>query len=114
MITVNTTYNKAKRHIHFEVKGHAGQAERGHDIVCSAVSILVYTVAHIFMTMEIEGDFSEIPCIELQSGDTVIDAICKDDNAFGEAVRAIFYASTGCRLLQATYPQYVQLFINEA
>lgn len=28
----------------FEAKGHAGYAEEGHDIVCSAVSALVQTV----------------------------------------------------------------------
>ena len=31
--------------ITLSIKGHAGAAEEGHDIVCSSVSILAYTLA---------------------------------------------------------------------
>ncbi len=31
--------------IHFTVSGHAGTAERGHDLVCAAVTALCYGVA---------------------------------------------------------------------
>ena len=33
-----------------KVTGHAGQAEKGQDIVCSAVSILFYTLAQAVTT----------------------------------------------------------------
>lgn len=41
MITF-TIYNHDKKIVGFESKGHAGYAERGRDIICAAVSMLVY------------------------------------------------------------------------
>ena len=40
MISVRYEYDSQKRIIGYELKGHAGYAESGYDIICSAVSIL--------------------------------------------------------------------------
>lgn len=111
MVTIKAIQRKDTQRIRLEVKGHAGQAERGQDIVCSAVSILIYTVAQIVRLMEAEGSCTEPPTVKLDSGDTTIDATSHD---FKTLERMLFFAKTGFSLLQATYPEYVKLIVDEA
>ena len=111
MITIKTIQQKDRQRIRLEVKGHAGQAEYGHDIVCSAVSILVYTVAQNIRLMEAEGSCTEPPTVNMDSGDTVIDATCRD---YSDLEKLLFFAKTGFALLQRTYPDYVTLIVDEA
>ncbi|NLN03750.1 MAG: ribosomal-processing cysteine protease Prp [Clostridiaceae bacterium] len=39
---------KDKRIVGFEIKGHAGYADKGYDIICSAVSAIGYTAVGYF------------------------------------------------------------------
>lgn len=114
MITVTHSYSVKDRRILLTVKGHAGQANLGQDIVCSAASILAYTVAQIVTAMESNGDFTKSPVVELADGNAIIDFTCKDDDTFAEAIRMTFFAQTGYRLLEANYPDYVKLITYEA
>ncbi len=41
MTTVTIYNDKSKNHVGFDVKGHAGFARAGNDIVCAAISMLV-------------------------------------------------------------------------
>ncbi len=45
MITV-TIYQKSDKIVGYEMKGHAGYADSGFDIYCSAVSVLAITTAN--------------------------------------------------------------------
>lgn len=47
LLTENGTANDAYG---FKVSGHAGYAERGNDIVCSAVSLLVFGIINFVQT----------------------------------------------------------------
>ena len=114
MITVIHAYSVKDRHIKLTVKGHAGQANLGQDIICSAASILAYTVAQFAKAMEGNGDFAKHPVVELADGNAIIDFTCKDDETFAEAIRITFFAQTGYRLLEANYPDYVKLITDEA
>ncbi len=74
MINVNICRDKAGNIKKFVVKGHAGYAREGRDIVCAAVSAVAYTAAgalgdlagikdffeerHGFMTCSIDVDIS--------------------------------------------------------
>ena len=114
MITVTHSYSVRDRRGVLTVKGHAGQANLGQDIVCSAASILAYTVAQIVTAMEANGDFAKPPVVELADGNAIIDFTCKDEDTFAEAIRMTFFAQTGYRLLEANYPDYVKLITEEA
>lgn len=90
------------------LKGHSGQAEMGQDIVCSAASILAYTVAQMVTTMREEGKLKKSPHIRMESGDATI--TCKPTKQyFGEAMHTYRVAQTGYELLAHTYKDYVRV-----
>jgi uncharacterized protein YsxB (DUF464 family) len=97
------------RKLSLSIKGHAGQAEVGQDIICASASILAYTLAQIFKTMDAHGDFAESPVIDLESGNTVISCVAKDDDIYAEAMYALFVVQVGFSLLAYNYPQFVEL-----
>lgn len=109
MIRVFFGENIEEKSLTMQVKGHAGHGVIGSDIVCSAVSILTYTVAQIFKTME-QGDAFKSPAvIRLDRGDGQISALCLDSDGYAEARKAMLFAKTGFRLLEAAYPENVTL-----
>ena len=91
-----------------KLSGHAGQAEKGRDIVCSAASILAYTVAQTLQFMYEQGDMQKKPHIKLAEGDTIIVAKPKPET-YAEALHTFFVAQVGYHLLAHNYPQYVTL-----
>ena len=46
MITARLFQNSEKKYWGFEIEGHAGYAEEGEDIICSAVSVLALNTAN--------------------------------------------------------------------
>lgn len=95
MIVINRKPNE------IEVKGHAGYGKKGEDIVCSAVSILTYTIlAYLMQRKEIK----------------VQDAVIKDGYAYlkwrppqDESCNAVIDAlCVGYEILQQNYPDHVQ------
>lgn len=112
MIQVKYTYDKDKRECALTVKGHAGQAEIGKDIVCASASILAYTIAQVIKSMEHHGDLIEPPTIELENGDATIVCRAKDDYLFSELMQDFFVINTGYALLAHNYPQYVELITD--
>ena len=111
MIDVTIKKDDQTRYLRLIIKGHAGQADIGHDIVCASASILAYTVAQIVKAMEHHGDLKGKPTVDLGSGDAVIALRCKNDDIFAEACHTMFVAQTGYTLLQHNYPQYVRLIV---
>ena len=101
MITV--TFHHDNRELCLEVKGHAGYAEHGKDIVCSSASILAYSLASIV------EEFGTDPYINLESGNTTIRCVCIDDPKMDVIRDAFKYAHVGYELLEHSYPQYVRL-----
>lgn len=90
------------------MNGHAGYAEEGQDIVCSAASILAYTAAQIVLWMHEEGKLQNNPHIQTEPGDIQIVCTPKED-AFQEALHTYSVLQVGCRLLAQTYPEFVSL-----
>ena len=88
--------------------GHAGQADIGRDIVCSACSILAYTVAEYVKEAKRKGDLEDMPEIELESGYACITCKPKDD-AYHVLYGAYVFAMVGYDLLAKSYPQFVEL-----
>lgn len=108
MIKATFTRNKDNKAIILKVEGHAGQNEKGHDIVCSAASILTYTIAQYLKYVDKQGGLQKKPHIILNDGDALIVAKPKSEYE-GEVLNAFFVAEVGYSLLAQNYPQYVEL-----
>lgn len=90
------------------VHGHAGYADAGSDIVCSAASILTYTLAETIYS----EDFDEEPTIELSEGDAQM--ICKPTEENEARIRDAFdFVETGFAMLAKEYPDNVCLVSGE-
>jgi uncharacterized protein YsxB (DUF464 family) len=111
MVSINIISDKKSRYLELNVKGHAGMAEAGKDLVCAAVSILTYTVAQSLSNMLENKLLAERPRIVLKSGDAEISCRCKA-HSFNKVENAFKFARTGYTLLVHSYPQFVELNVN--
>lgn len=93
--------------IEITVKGHAGQAPAGHDIVCSAISAFTYTAAQIAVEYERLGWLTEPPLVMLESGNAAI-RISPDKKHYKRISDGYHTIITGYRLVAETYPDYVK------
>lgn len=113
MITIKISENLENKSVRLEVTGHAGYAEYDKDIVCSAVSILTYTVAQLVMEMSAGGKLSKAPTVKICEGDSLVEAECiKSIHYTCEVRRIMHFAKAGYSLLQNSYPDYVKLIID--
>ena len=108
MIHAEFFTNKESGSITMKLSGHAGQAEQGKDIICSAASILAYTVAQALQFQYEDDGLKKKPHFKLEPGDTIIVAKPKPER-YEEALHTFFVAQVGYSLLAKTYPQYVTL-----
>lgn len=108
MIKARFIHEKDIGVIALKVEGHAGQAEKGKDIVCSAASILTYTIAQYLNYVHNQGGLRNKPHIEINDGNATI--VAKPTEKYeGEVLNAFFVAEVGYSLLAKNYPQYVEL-----
>lgn len=108
MIKVTFAHHKEAGTIILSAEGHAGQAEKGKDIICSAASILAYTVAQYVKHVDKLGGIIAKPRIELEEGHMLIVATPTEEY-LAEVLNAFFVAEVGYSLLAENYPQYVEL-----
>ena len=92
----------------FRCEGHAGAAEKGRDIVCSAVSILSYTLAQSAINLYNEGLLSEEPITNVKDGFVEIKIKPRTDTRDGVS-RTIAVVQTGYLLLSHSYPDFVSV-----
>ena len=102
---IAVTFTDRGRNLSLTVKGHAGYAEPGNDIVCASASILAYTLASIVDSFD---DVESV--IDIGDGDMTIECECKDADTFLEVKNAYMYSLVGYALLEQNYPQYVSLY----
>ncbi len=94
----------------FEIhaKGHANYAERGKDIVCASVSILIYTLIESID----ERDLSLPPVIEAKAGETLIRVKPKSETR--GKIRGVFdVISKGFELLGNNFQKNVKFVLRE-
>lgn len=108
MIKASFTYHKEIDVIALKVKGHAGMDDKGHDIVCSAASILTYTIAQYLQYADKQNGLRRKSRINIKDGDALIVAFPTEEY-MGEVLNAFFVAEVGFHLLAQNYPQYVEL-----
>lgn len=108
MITVKFKENHKEKSLSLEISGHAGYADAGKDIVCSAASILAYTLAQEIMFMDGDHKLAKEPKLLLEGGNTSI--VCKPKQEFYTEILGVFQViSTGYRLLMSNHPNNVIL-----
>ncbi len=88
-----------RKNLDLTVQGHAGYAEPGKDIVCSAVSILTSTLAYLLAGNEFESCFEP----ELSA----FRAIVKDENLKMKYMPYFEFVMEGLRMLEAAYPENI-------
>lgn len=104
MITV--TFNP--KTLELEIKGHAGQNEKGKDIVCSAISTLFYTLGQAIIDSEVMLD--EKPIFKEEDGAGYL--CCKPKKEYeGNIERSYWTILEGFELLSKNYSKYVKLVI---
>ena len=87
-----------------EVSGHAGYAPAGQDIVCAAVSTLIYTLAQNLALCLHPDDYTT----KIEDGYAYIKANPPDIST--EECRDIFMIiANGLMMLEAEYGQYIQV-----
>ena len=107
MIQVSFTRTEDKTLL-FKIDGHAGQDNSGHDIVCSAASILAYTLAQTMRYIEEQDGFELKPIIQLNEGKAIV-LVRPREKYEGEVMQSFFTIEVGYSLLAQNYPQYVEL-----
>ena len=108
MIKIHFWQEKDKGSIHLKVKGHAGTAPKGQDLVCASATMLVYTVAQAVSFMHEQGQLEEKPNIKIREGKAIVVARPKED-FYAEALHTFWVAQCGAHLLAKNYPEAVSL-----
>lgn len=105
---IEAKFNASDGVISFRMEGHAGSGAPGHDLVCSAASVLVYTAAQIVSIMHHDGKLERKPVLKLDSGDSLI-VIRPRSDYYDEALYTLYHSEVGLLLLQNRYPEYVRV-----
>ena len=104
------TIQYARKRHSLRIKGHAGFANIGQDIICASVSMVFYNLAQVLM--DYDKDTMARP-VKMRFGDvSLIEATPKD------AVRAwvdhdFYFAMRGFSMLAEQYPEYVNVVVTE-
>lgn len=104
---INITFDP--KNFELEVTGHAGQDEKGHDIVCSAVSMLFYTLAQALNCSE--DMLKKLPIIKISDGNGYIKCRPKKEYT-GNIARSYWTILCGIELLVEEYPQYITFSVK--
>ena len=108
MITVRFYQKPSNGSIHMTIKGHAEAAPKGEDLVCSAATMLAYTVAQAVQFMYENDNLKMEPKIHIKDGEATIIATPKED-AYAEVLHTFWVAQCGVHVLAHNYPQNVKL-----
>ena len=92
--------------LELEIKGHAGQNEKGKDIVCSAISTLFYTLAKSIS--DSKNMLTKNPVIKYKDGNGYLRCKPKEEYA-GNIARSYWTILTGFEMIADEYSDYVSL-----
>lgn len=108
MIKVHFWQDKEKGTVSMKVKGHAGTAPKGEDLVCASATMLVYTVAQAVQFMHEQGYLQEKPRIKIREGKASVSAVPWPDY-YPEVLHTFWVAQCGAHVLAKNYPEAVSL-----
>lgn len=93
-----------------EIKGHAGHGKKGKDIVCSAVSVLFYTLGENLY--EASGMLLEAPIFKDEEGEGYISCIPKKE--YEPNISLIYWTIlNGMKMVADNYKKNVKFRIEE-
>lgn len=103
-VKIHTTPNNSS--LSLSIRGHAGAAEVGQDLVCASASILAYTLAQLIKDYANKDMLKGKAKILMRKGSSTITCIPKEE--YWETIAYTFYViQTGLNLLAHNYPQYI-------
>lgn len=94
--------------IHMSLKGHAGAAPIGEDLICAGATMMAYTVAQAVQFMHDAGKLKKRPKISLKDGNADIVVTPREED-YAEALHTFYVAQCGIHLLAHNYPEHVKL-----
>lgn len=94
--------------IHMTIKGHAQAAPKGEDLICSAATMLAYTVAQAVQFMYETDKLKKKPKIHIRDGEAIVIATPTEDG-YAEVLHTFWVAQCGAHVLAHNYPQHVKL-----
>ena len=104
---INITFKPQS--LELEVTGHAGADEKGKDIVCSAVSMLFYTLADSLCKSE--QMLKKHPIIKMEDGNGYIK--CRPRKEYQGNITLIYWTILyGYQLLADEYPQFISFKVE--
>ena len=99
---INITFNP--KTLELSVSGHAGHGKKGKDIVCSAVSILFYTLGESLW--QSASMLYEEPLVKEEDGDGYI--VCHPKEEYeGNIARTYWTILVGMQMIAEQYPKNV-------
>ena len=105
---INITFKPQS--LELEITGHAGADVKGKDIVCSAVSMLFYTLADSLVKSE--EMLKKHPIIKMEDGNGYIK--CRPRKEYQGNISLIYWTIlNGYQLLAEEYSQYITFEIVE-
>ena len=108
MITARFYQKPSNGSIHMTIKGHAQAAPKGEDLICSAATMLAYTVAQAVQFMYETEKLKKKPKIRIRDGEAVVIATPTEDG-YAEVLHTFWVAQCGAHVLAHNYPQHVKL-----
>lgn len=108
MVKIHFWKDEEHGSIHMKVKGHAGTAPKGADLVCASASMLVYTVAQAMTFYYEQGYLQEKPKIKMREGKASVVVVPKEEY-YAEALHTFWVAQCGAHVLSKNYPENVSL-----
>lgn len=100
-------YSDSRGGIHLTLRGHAGAAPKGEDLICAACTTLAYTAAQAMHSMNAQGKLVKPPKISIRKGKASIIATPKEE-AMTEALTMLRTVQCGAQVLAHNYPKHVQ------
>ena len=107
MIEVRFSVSEDKT-VSMDMKGHAGSAPKGEDLICASATTLVYTVAQAMTFYEQQGFLAEKPKIKIREGKASIHVVPKEEYR-AETLHSFWVAQCGAHTLACNYPEAVSL-----
>ncbi|MBE6924420.1 MAG: ribosomal-processing cysteine protease Prp [Ruminococcaceae bacterium] len=94
--------------IRLVMKGHAGAAPKGEDLVCAGATTLAYTAAQAVLTLQEQGKLTRKPKMALSEGNALIIATPTQEGR-QELEQAIGVVGLGLEMLSHNYPHCIRL-----
>ena len=108
MIEVNVAYDSIRGGVKLRIRGHAGAAPKGQDLVCAAVSALALTAGQSVVLLHSQGLLKRPPMVRLGEGDALVIATPRE-GFLDEALMCFWTVQAGIFALQQKYPNYIRL-----